>query len=96
MDGFEATKCIRNPLMGALDPAIPIIAMTANAMHSDRDACLAAGMDDYLAKPVNTPDLKRSLERNLARRAPRPGVPAAAAPRAPSEFARSDTRRSTR
>jgi PAS domain S-box-containing protein len=93
MDGFEATKCIRNPLMGALDPAIPIIAMTANAMHSDRDACLAAGMDDYLAKPVNTPELKRCLERNLARPAPTPGVAPAAVP---SEFARSDTRRSTR
>jgi CheY-like chemotaxis protein len=88
MDGFEATKCIRNPLMGALDPEIPIIAMTANATHSDRDACLAVGMNDYLAKPVNTPELKRCLERNLALRAPSAG--------APREFARSDTRRSTR
>jgi len=68
MDGFEATQCIRNPLMGALDPCIPIVAMTANAMQSDRDACLAAGMDDYLSKPVNTQDLQRSIERNLARR----------------------------
>jgi CheY-like chemotaxis protein len=98
MDGFEATKRIRNPSTGALDPQIPIIAMTANVLQSDRDACLSAGMDDYLAKPVNLQDLKLTLERNLARRTARvSGAAQIAGARragAPLESARSDTRRS--
>ena len=40
--------------------------MTANAMSGDRDACLAAGMDDYISKPYRTDDLQRVLSRNLA------------------------------
>lgn len=53
MNGFEATGVIRNPLNRCLDPQIPIIAVTANAGEEDRQLCLDAGMDDYLAKPVN-------------------------------------------
>jgi two-component system sensor histidine kinase/response regulator len=60
MDGFEATRCIRD-----LDRQIgwhtPIIAMTAHAMTGDRERCLAAGMDDYISKPIRKEDLLKVL-----------------------------------
>jgi CheY-like chemotaxis protein len=59
MDGLEATRMIR--LCLSTQPVI--IAMTANAMNGDRDACLAAGMDDYLSKPVNLNELVELLEK---------------------------------
>ena len=62
MNGFEATRIIREG-EEAGSPRIPIIAMTANAMQGDREACLEAGMDDYLAKPVHATDLYEVLER---------------------------------
>jgi two-component system, sensor histidine kinase and response regulator len=62
MDGFEATGRIRaSTELGGDD--LPIVAMTANAMVGDRDRCLAAGMDDYISKPVNPEELRSVLER---------------------------------
>lgn len=58
MDGYEAAQCIRSRKNG-----IPIVAMTANAMEGDRDKCIRAGMDDYMAKPVSLVQLKSVLER---------------------------------
>ena len=52
MDGYEATRLIRNPETCTLNPKVPIIAMTANSQDTDRDKCLKAGMDDFLVKPV--------------------------------------------
>ena len=51
LDGFEATRQIRKRELSR-SGHIPIIAMTANAMESDRELCLAAGMDDYVSKPI--------------------------------------------
>jgi signal transduction histidine kinase/DNA-binding response OmpR family regulator len=60
-DGFEATRQIRRSEAGARH--VPIIAMTAGAMEGDRKRCLAAGMDDYVAKPVRPEDLEAMLRR---------------------------------
>lgn len=57
MDGFETTKAIRKMDSTASNYNIPIIAMTANAIHGDREKCLAAGMDDYISKPLLPEDL---------------------------------------
>ena len=62
MDGFEATRAIRAEEAGT-SRRIPIVALTANAMQGDRERCLAAGMDDYIAKPVTTQTLAAALER---------------------------------
>ena len=51
MDGFETTRRIRQQPQGQ-GRQIPIVAMTAHALPDDRDRCLAAGMDDYVAKPI--------------------------------------------
>lgn len=65
MDGFEAASAIRNATTDVLDPTVPIIAMTANAMQGDRELCLKAGMSDYLSKPVRQDLLKQMLEKWL-------------------------------
>ncbi|WAJ35557.1 response regulator [Pseudomonas sp. GOM7] len=62
MDGYEATRQIRQQAQGH---AVPIIALTANALQGDRETCLAAGMNDYLAKPFKRADLQRILQRWL-------------------------------
>jgi two-component system, sensor histidine kinase and response regulator len=62
MDGFTATKTIRDGERTS-GQHLPIVAMTANAFAEDRAACLAAGLDDYLAKPVKLRDLQGMIER---------------------------------
>jgi signal transduction histidine kinase/DNA-binding response OmpR family regulator/HPt (histidine-containing phosphotransfer) domain-containing protein len=68
MDGLDATRLIRERLPRARQPRI--VAMTANALSGDRERCLAAGMDDYISKPIQLPELAKVIERN------RPGAPA--------------------
>jgi two-component system, sensor histidine kinase and response regulator len=74
LDGFEATRRIRELEQGSAGH-IPIIAMTARAMSGDRDRCLAAGMDDYVCKPVSRQVLERMIERySVAGARPKPEV----------------------
>ena len=68
MDGLTATRAIRDPRSAVRDHGIPIIAMTAHAMQGDRELCLAAGMDDYVTKPVSRQALADALDRWLPKR----------------------------
>jgi len=65
MDGFETTRQIRASDSAVLNHQIPIIAMTAYAMHGDRERCLAVGMNDYLEKPIRPHILASALSRWL-------------------------------
>jgi len=65
MDGLDATAAIRRAEL-PLGSHVPIIAMTAHAMKGDRERCLAAGMDDYVSKPVNAEQLFAVIERTLS------------------------------
>ncbi|PKN07438.1 MAG: hypothetical protein CVU73_11760 [Deltaproteobacteria bacterium HGW-Deltaproteobacteria-8] len=71
MDGVEATRQIRNGSAGALDSHVPVIAMTAYAMTGDRERFLQAGLDDYVAKPVQVEELMKALERAMEKRGKR-------------------------
>jgi two-component system, sensor histidine kinase and response regulator len=62
MDGLEATALIREQEKSGTKH-VPIVAMTARAMVGDRERCLAAGMDDYLSKPIDVADLFATIER---------------------------------
>jgi CheY-like chemotaxis protein len=67
LDGYQATEAIRQQRqeLGLDTQHLPIIALTASAMPGDRERCLAAGMDDYLSKPIRSDDLARILRRWL-------------------------------
>lgn len=62
LDGYEATKRIRKGATDFDNTKIPIIAMTANAMKGDKEKCIAAGMDDYLSKPIEADTLENMLK----------------------------------
>lgn len=72
LDGYEATKLIRNDPIDEVRKIL-VIAMTASAIQGDREKCLAAGMNDYLAKPVRAEVLKRKLDAYMSNS--RPGPP---------------------
>jgi signal transduction histidine kinase/ActR/RegA family two-component response regulator len=89
MDGLTATREIRAREAAQAWPRLHIVAMTANAMREDEERCLAAGMDDYLSKPIRAPELRRRLDALAAAAQPAgeaapeappvaPAVPAAA------------------
>ena len=63
MDGLDATRALRASGSERLNASIPVIAMTARALCGDREVCLAAGMDDYIAKPVTPASLARLIEK---------------------------------
>jgi CheY-like chemotaxis protein len=65
MDGFEATRTIRNGGAGDFARTTKIVAMTANAMMGDRERCIEAGMDDYISKPLTRKSLQAMLEKCL-------------------------------
>ena len=69
MDGWEATRHLK---ASAATRAIPIIALTAHAMVGDRQKCLAAGCDDYMAKPVNVLQLVAKIDTLIKDRQPTP------------------------
>ncbi len=88
MDGYEATRCLRQPDSGSRTANLPVIAMTANAMQGDREKCLLAGMNDYLPKPVQPAALVAILDLWLpgppGPPTEPPAVPAADSPPAPA------------
>ncbi len=65
MDGYEATRRLRQSAAACRNPRIPVIALTANAFATDREQCLAAGMDDFLTKPIEQTRLEEALMRVL-------------------------------
>ena len=66
LDGYSATKKIRLSEAGARYSDIPIVAMTANALKGDREKCIAAGMNDYVAKPIDSGHLMNALQKGFS------------------------------
>jgi CheY-like chemotaxis protein len=64
MDGFTATKELRKRLPADRQPRV--VALTANAIQGDRERCLAAGMDDYISKPVKVEEIEGAIRRQFA------------------------------
>jgi PAS domain S-box-containing protein len=67
LDGYETTRRIRAGSVPNLDPTVPVIALTAYATESDRRKCIAAGMDDLVAKPIRFEDLQAAIERRVVK-----------------------------
>lgn len=65
MDGFEATRRIREKEERDGTPRLPIVAVTANVVKGDRERCLEAGMDDYVSKPINTEKLNAAIAQHV-------------------------------
>ena len=65
MDGLTATRRIRSPESAVRNHRIPVIAMTARAMKGDQEICMAAGMDDYVTKPITIETLAAVLKKWL-------------------------------
>jgi CheY-like chemotaxis protein len=86
MDGFEATAAIREAEQRS-GRRLPIVALTAHALKGDREMCLAAGMDDYMSKPIRSAELLALIDR-IATEAP--PAPASTAPFHPTSFDPSD------
>ena len=87
MDGYEATRALRQREAASSAKRIPIIALTANAMARDREECLEAGMDDHLSKPFNMLALQELLERWMTRDTAGPTQAAAIAAQATAKAA---------
>jgi CheY-like chemotaxis protein len=79
MDGFEATRRIRNRTSTVLDHEVPIVAMTANAFPEDRVRAIASGMNDFLSKPVDQSTLSAVIEKWLGSQGRPAASPAQAA-----------------
>ena len=85
LDGFDATRAVR--AQESDGRRVPIIAMTASVLEGERERCLAAGMDDFLTKPVNPADLERAIRKWTAGSAELASPPAAAVPGPPASAA---------
>jgi CheY-like chemotaxis protein len=70
MDGLEASRQIRRRLPADRQPKI--VALTANAMQGDRELCMAAGMDDYISKPVKMHEIEAVIRRLFGKPVPKP------------------------
>jgi HPt (histidine-containing phosphotransfer) domain-containing protein len=66
MDGYEATRKIRQGEAGNQNQKVPVIAMTAHALKGDREKCMEAGMNDYIAKPVDPFEIAKKLKQWLS------------------------------
>jgi len=65
LDGFAATRMIRDSAGGDFDPRIPVIAMTGLTGDADRERCIEAGMDEHIGKPVNKDELVAAIEKSM-------------------------------
>jgi len=65
LDGFDATRLLRQGAQGVRNPMVPVVAMTAHALKGDRERCIDAGMDDYMTKPLEQGELRAKVRRWL-------------------------------